>query len=388
MRYSLTHLSNVDLLRQLVGLVTRDRANTAWLLAHIAETDDRGLYRPAGYASMHAYCIGELRFSEDAAYKRIRAARVGRKFPELFNALAQGRLHLAALYLLAPHFTLENVNDLIAEVTHRSKSDIEALIALRFGSPGLSVSVRPMIRAIAPITSPPVITNQLETAPAERGSHTLESLDFEATPTEETDAQQNYVQLAPGPVEGTQVQPLSQNCPAFLVRVVLPKSTRDKLSHAQALLSHAVPAGDLAQVFDRALDALISQLESRRLGTSTRDSHRGAPGSGSAPESGSHKVSRYIPASVRRAVWERDEGRCTFVSITGGRCRCRRFIELDHIVPFARGGKPTVENLRLRCSAHNQFEAERMFGAEFMRRKREEGAAAASTTGAARGGGT
>jgi 5-methylcytosine-specific restriction endonuclease McrA len=374
--YSLTHLGDADLVRQLAALVNRDRATTAMLLAHIAEVDDRGLYRPPGYPSMHAYCMGELRFSEDAAYKRIRAARAGRKFPVLFTALADGRFHLAALYLLAPHFTLENVDELIEAATHRSKSDIEELIARRFGVPGSPISLRPLIRAVAPIP-PPTPSAQLMTASGNDDSPAGESLtgDTQLAMAPEPSHQKNYGQLAPGPVGGTQVQSLSQNCPVFLVRLTVPKSTCDKLHYAQSLLNHAVPAGDLAQVFDRALDALISQLEVRKLGASTRDL-RGREEH--APASGVGRASRYIPAAVRRAVWERDQGRCTFVSITGGRCRSRRFLEMDHVVPAARGGKATVQNLRLRCSAHNQYEAERAFGVDFIRRKRQEAFATAT----------
>jgi hypothetical protein len=58
------------------------------------------------------------------------------------------------------------------------------------------------------------------------------------------------------------------------------------------------------------------------------------------------------------------------VSAGGRRCKARRFLEFDHAVPVARGGTATVEGLRLRCRAHNQYEADRAFGAEFMRRKR------------------
>jgi 5-methylcytosine-specific restriction endonuclease McrA len=347
------------------------------LLAHIAEVDDRGLYRPAGYPSMFAYCVGELRFSEDASYKRIRAARAGRKFSVLFTALADGRLHLTALSLLAPHFTLENVNGLIEAGTHRTKSDLEELIAGRFGVPGSPISQRPMIRAVAPAPSMP--NTQFMTIDGDSSAGDLAAPDAQPAVTPEPSDPQNYGQLVPEPVEGTQVQSPSQNCPVFLVRLTVPKSTRDKLHYAQSLLSHAVPVGDLAQVFDRALDALISQLELRRLGASTRElrgheEHAPAPGVGAV----SDRVSRYVPAAVRRAVWERDKGRCTFVSMTGGRCRDRRFMEFDHVVPVARGGKATVANLRLRCSAHNQYEAERAFGGDFMRRKRLESFAAAT----------
>ncbi|MEO5618344.1 MAG: hypothetical protein ABIS67_11270, partial [Candidatus Eisenbacteria bacterium] len=92
--YSLSHLSNQVLLRSLAALVAQNRATTADLLAHIAEVDARKLYLPAAYPSMFAYCVGELRLSEDSAFKRIRVARKARQFPAIFEAIADGRLHL------------------------------------------------------------------------------------------------------------------------------------------------------------------------------------------------------------------------------------------------------------------------------------------------------
>jgi hypothetical protein len=60
------------------------------------------------------------------------------------------------------------------------------------------------------------------------------------------------------------------------------------------------------------------------------------------------------------------------VSAQGNRCKARRFLELDHVEPVARGGQATIDNMRMRCRAHNQFEAERIFGVGFMERKRQE----------------
>jgi hypothetical protein len=137
--------------------------------------------------------------------------------------------------------------------------------------------------------------------------------------------------------------------------------TRDKLRRAEELLGRAVAPGDLAAVLDRALDALLEKLE-RRL----------ALVDGSGPKRPSTNVRR-VPASVRRAVRARDEDRCTFETDDGVRCEERRALELDHIVPVARGGESSVTNLRLRCRAHNQLEAERTFGAGFMQEKRAKG---------------
>ena len=74
---------------------------------------------------------------------------------------------------------------------------------------------------------------------------------------------------------------------------------------------------------------------------------------------------------MKRAVWERDGGQCTFVSESGHRCESRTRLEFDHVEPVATGGHATVKGLRLRCRAHNQFEAERAFGRDFMNTKRE-----------------
>ncbi|HEY6867744.1 MAG TPA: hypothetical protein VI792_10830, partial [Candidatus Eisenbacteria bacterium] len=78
--YSLSHLPDATLLRDLAALVARDRATTAEMLAHLAEVDARKLYLPAAYPSMYAYCVGELRLSEDATWKRLQAARAARRF--------------------------------------------------------------------------------------------------------------------------------------------------------------------------------------------------------------------------------------------------------------------------------------------------------------------
>ena len=142
--YTLTHLSDALLLRELSVLVTHDRATTARMLAHLAEVDVRRLYAPAGYSSLFAYCVEELRMSEDAASKRIQAARAARLFPILFTAVAEGRLHLSAVCLLAPHLTPENVDEWIESASHRRKAEIEMHLARRFPSPAVPPMVRPL----------------------------------------------------------------------------------------------------------------------------------------------------------------------------------------------------------------------------------------------------
>jgi 5-methylcytosine-specific restriction endonuclease McrA len=80
---------------------------------------------------------------------------------------------------------------------------------------------------------------------------------------------------------------------------------------------------------------------------------------------------RHIPAALKRAVWERDQGRCTFVGSRGFRCRETGRLEFHHEQSFAKDGPMTLENLALRCRPHNDLAAEQDFGREHMRRKKE-----------------
>jgi hypothetical protein len=91
-------------------------------------------------------------------------------------------------------------------------------------------------------------------------------------------------------------------------------------------------------------------------------------GSYSAP--GQSAKRRPVPAAVLHDVWIRDRGQCTYLSATGERCREKRMIEVDHIVPVARNGGNDMKNLQLHCRRHNQARADESFGAEWMRQKR------------------
>ena len=147
--FKLSHLAVQTLLNNLATLVTQDRATTAALLAHIAEVDERKLYLPAAQSSMYSYCVRELGMSEDVAYKRITAARVARRFPAIFSALADGELHLSAVVMLAPHLTPDTAASLLAGATHKTRAEIELLIAERFPRPDVPTIVQAMVSAIA-----------------------------------------------------------------------------------------------------------------------------------------------------------------------------------------------------------------------------------------------
>jgi hypothetical protein len=104
-KYSLVHKSDALLSHDTPRSIFREDTQTAEALGHIAEFDARKLYRPAGYDSMHEYLVQACNRSEDVAYDRVQAARCARDFPAIFELLAEGRLHLAGILMLAPHLT-------------------------------------------------------------------------------------------------------------------------------------------------------------------------------------------------------------------------------------------------------------------------------------------
>src|SRR5262249_2538534 len=123
-------------------------------------------------------------------------------------------------------------------------------------------------------------------------------------------------------------------------------------SYASGPHANVVPNGDIAEIFDRALTVLLREVERRKLARTDR--------------TGDVRIanvkSRHVPAAVKREVWARDEGQCSFVG-PGGRCQERGFLEFHHVIPFAEGGETSATNLQLRCRAHNAHEAREYFRA-------------------------
>jgi 5-methylcytosine-specific restriction endonuclease McrA len=374
--YSRFHVTDAALLRELDALDARDTTTTADRLAVLAEVDARRLYAPAGYPSMFAWCVEARHYSDDAAYRRIRAARTARRFPAIFPAVAEGRLHLTAVLLLAPFLSRENVDELLMAATHRTRGEIEHLLAQRFPRPDLPTRVQVIgtPRVTAPLTAEPAAApvSGLALAPVEVPAPELAPAPVggPVTGLAPEPVRAPASQLAPAPV-GTpaphsRVTPLAPE--RYGLQLSISGSLHERLRYAQALLRDEIPMAELVDVIAHGVEALIPMLEKRKFAATERPRARRGPVRG-----------RHIPAEVKRRVWKRDQGRCTFVADSGNRCASRTFLEFDHIEPVARGGGSTVENLRLRCRAHNQCEAERAFGSGFMHEIRERARRAAGT---------
>jgi 5-methylcytosine-specific restriction endonuclease McrA len=352
-------LCDRDLLIETQLAASSERRATASLLALMAEVDTRRLYLGEGFSSLFAYSTERLRLSEPAAYSRITAARAARRFPVLFSLLEEGTVSLTTVNLLAAHLTDENHASLLDAARHKSKRDVERLVAALQPQPDIASSVRAL-----PNSRP--MTGMAVTNPA-----TPSALEMPELPTHEPTPQSlAATTLRSAERQTALVAPLGR-C-RYLIRMTISEETHDKLRQASDLLRHSIPDREPAAIFDRALTALLRQLLRTKVGAVRRPRSQ-KPGARRVAER-----TRHVPASVRREVWRRDHGRCAFVG-SAGRCRETGQLEFHHVIPFAHGGPTTVDNVQLRCRAHNAYEGDLAFGDWRARVQPESGAGAANS---------
>ncbi len=167
--------------------------------------------------------------------------------------------------------------------------------------------------------------------------------------------------VAPAAAPPASVQPLSPG--RYRVQFTASAGLRDKLERLQALLRSSVPGADLAAVIEDAVTEKLERLEARRFGL-TKAPRKNLSQTETKP------ASRHIPAAVRRAVHERDGGRCRFVDEQGRRCTARHGLEFHHRHPMAMGGEHSPHGIALACKAHNLYLAEVDFGRAAISRHR------------------
>ena len=400
----LTHLTNDELIAGTRRLVGSSNQLFAMLLAHLAEVEARGLHRQRACSSLYTYCIYELRFSEDAAFRRVSAARLVKRFPALYQAIANGELHLTGLLMLGPHLTPENHLEVLGRAKHRTKKELDKLLRTLDPLPDLPARIEPLRPAPARsatmnpswadfVESLCPVVRELGPGDAPRdwvgdlrdfGSDAAESANdglHAAEPSVPAPARPEPSVPAPARSETTAVTgPLR-----YGVQFSAGEEYVQLVERAKALLSHAHGKSSLEEIHLRAMRLLVADLEKRRFGKVAQ--REGAaqdagpvrePNEPNEPDEpdepdeprAARPRGRHIPAVVRREVFERDAARCTFVDEAGQRCRETHGLELHHLRAFAQGGEHLPLNVTLRCRAHNALAAEEDFGRDFVEKKR------------------
>ena len=368
----LTDCSNDELLIEADRLAAQSRATTAALIRVLIEVERRRLHLSLGYSSLFVYCTTRLRLSEAAAYSRITAARWARHFPTVLDYLNDGSLTLSGFTRLAPNLTPEGGQRLLEAARFKSTRETERLVAALRPASNVPTTIRALpvrmrttpgrtaddSRAHGSLLDSAVVGNSVAREGETAGERSMTVMAGATSPAR---------RIPQSAVDSTTTS-------RSLLRVAISQDTHDKLERLRALMRHRNPTGDVAAILDEALTLLLARVERERCGKTTRRS-RAVPASPAVPAAapiapragtsgqapGQRSPTRYIPSSIRRAIWVRDGSRCAFVG-PDGRCRETAFLEIHHLHPFAAGGATTADNLALRCRAHNNFEALVFFG--------------------------
>lgn len=361
---SLKNLGDAQLMDRLKTLVKKEYGNLVQILVHIGEVDRRRLYATKAYRSLFEFCLEELHFSESQAYLRINAARKAQKYPAILSMVEAGEIHLTAIAKLSPHLTADNHQDLLHGAMRKSKIQIEQMLADKFPKPDVPTSIRamPVPRVKGGIERAEDVAPLGAEVRAPSTSGTPSKLKGNLGPSFFAEGKQARLQDRP-PAEVAALSP-----GRVLVKFTASSLFCDKLQKAKDLLAHQVSNVDLPEILERALTMYVEALEKKKYATTARKKAE-------SKNVGHPKVdqgrSSYIPNADKRQVYERDGGRCTFVSEDGRRCSATAMIEFDHIVPRAKGGKSTADQLRLLCKTHNLLMAEQEFGRDYVELRRQ-----------------
>lgn len=294
---NLKTLNDSELLERTRHLVDEERRITTSLLHYLREIETRKLHLERGFASLFEYLVQGLGYSEAAAQRRISAMRLLRELPEIEGKIQSGELSLSV------------------------------------------------------ITRAQTLFRQ-ESAPLELKREILKSLEHKSTREAERELlkySSNPEQLIP-----ERVRPVTEN--SSEVRFIASAELLEDLDKLKGLLAHTHPHLSLAELFQ-----LLAKMAIQKLNPARESARARVKTTVSAPEVKAEIPSprtRAIPSAIRREIWKRDGGRCTYIDPeTGRRCWSRFALQIDHKIPWSLGGTHDLDNLRLCCAQHNRLHA-------------------------------
>lgn len=303
---NLMALSPDELDQNMISLAQQERKLLAEVLLTLREIDRRRLYLKLAYGSLFDYLTKHIGYSAGSAQRRIDAARLMGEVPEVKTKIEQGKINLTQLSLMQR--AVRQVKLSGKSVTRELKQELLTCLETKTQ------------------TESEVLVAQ--------------SLDL---PRIEKTIQK------------------TQKDESVRLEITLTKKQFELLEQARAIVSHAVPSGDLAKVIEYLATQVIAKKGDNTTWESQRESrtHFAATLAVNSQELPPHlrpmPVARKpIPASIKKRIFARDT-RCTHVDHKTGRlCGSTWQLELDHIQPLYAGGGNAAENLRILCRRHNQ----------------------------------
>ena len=311
---SLRILSDDRLHANTIFMAGRERKYTHEVLLHLREVERRMLYADRGYGSLFEYCTKELKYSEAAAGRRVRASRLLKDIPEISQKVASGELNIS---------NLAQVQSFIRQKEKRS---------------GEAVSVEQKRNLI----------QKIECRSQEEAARLL----IETFPD------------VPNIKERQRVLPDRETS----VTMILSETVRKKVNRIKELTSHANDNVSWAELFERLADDYLKRHDPELKAEKSPSTQRLAAAKNS--NALNHRADCVNPrtpirVSVKAMIYKRAQSQCEHVDAkTRRRCERRYHLQIDHKIPLARGGTSDAGNLQLLCRAHNLWKGCRVSAVE------------------------
>ncbi len=306
---NLKSISNDALLLKTENLVQTERKIMHLVLTHILEIMDRKLYADLGFDSMYTMMTKKYGYSEPSALRRIDAAKLLKKVPEVADRLMSGALNLSQAVQLQKCLVSEamkgesvsenRTHEILEKLQKCNGFETKQLLAQEFNIP---LKIQEIIRP--------------------------------------------------------------QKDESVRLEVTFTKEEFEELKKAKSLMSHVVHNGSWANV----ITAMARKSNQTKLGKSlgsvqpTLDSATEPVESKSKTVSCPPHVTRrpHISVHVKRELYAQAGGCCQYQSPDGTRCESKFQLQIEHVTPVTWAGKSSADNLQLLCRTHNLLAARKL----------------------------
>ncbi len=305
---NLNLLSDKELELSIVNTRDGERKDVLKILYYLQEIDTRKSYRESGYSSIFDFCVRKLSYSEGSAYKRIQAAKALKDNPLISKSYLSGKVSLTTL--ATSYKSMKEGAISLKEIEGKSKKEVLTLVK----APEEVKTLKERVRRVK--------------FKGENVGSNLMLFNKESKPVKNTEELHEDERIE--------------------ITFSLTKEEFKTLEKAKRKLSHVLKekGSQNKEVFMLLVNRFLKprNIKGRAARIDTRR----------------------IPEGVKREVFERDQGACSFVAPDGTKCLENTFLHYDHIVPFSLGGKSEAKNLRLRCPQHNLLYAEEVYGKDYI----------------------
>jgi len=324
------HLSNIELDQEFAVAVKTERKITHEVLLYIQEIHRRSLHVSFGYDSLRDYLIKRHKYSEGAAWRRINAMQMLTAVPEVKEKIIEGSLNLSQL-AITQSAIYQKQKEEKCQVSNEEKANLL-----------LKLENRTLDKTKAEIANSLNIEIK-EKKPITYGKDDTAFINMKLTKEELTIVQETLNLMSHQ----------AKNPKELLLNFCKKALKAKKELKPQKGLKMNSPLKS-----DKEVKSEIENIKSTKV-TNEQILTTGVKSITPSASATKSQRGRYIPELIRTQVFIRDQFKCQFRGESGHVCGSKRFLQPHHIKAFAKGGEHKLENLSLRCRAHNLFEAER-----------------------------